>query len=136
MAEALFRNKVAKEGLTEWITVDSAGTGAWHIGETPHQGTQLILKALNIPFNGIKARQLEPDDMSRYDWILVMDQENQDAVKRLSPDAHNVFKVLEFADVFDQNVPDPFYTGGFEEVYRLLDQALDNFLQVLTDGQN
>ncbi len=35
MAEAIFRDLVEKEGLTEKINVDSAGTGDWHVGSPP-----------------------------------------------------------------------------------------------------
>ncbi len=136
MAEALFRNKVAKEGLSGRIVVDSAGTGGWHIGEEPHQGTQQVLRARGIAFDGIRARQLHPEDISEFDWILVMDQENWDEVHQLRPDARNVFKVLTFSSASDPNVPDPFYSGGFEHVYQLLNEALDNFLHFLMERQN
>ncbi len=136
MAEALFRDKVAKRGLNGRIIVDSAGTGNWHIGERPHKGTQQVLQTHDISFDGIQARQITREDISRYDWILVMDQENWEDIHDLTPNARNVFKVLEFSSGAEKNVPDPFYTGGFEHVYQLLDEALDNFLRVLNGGQD
>ena len=39
MAEAVFRHMVNKAQLTDKIMIDSAGTGSWHIGDSPHQGT-------------------------------------------------------------------------------------------------
>ena len=39
MAEALFRDLVEKENLSDKITVDSAATSSWHIGDPPHKGT-------------------------------------------------------------------------------------------------
>lgn len=43
MAEAVFRHLVKQEGFDHVISVDSAGTGNWHIGKPPHHGTQRIL---------------------------------------------------------------------------------------------
>ncbi|SMC06811.1 protein-tyrosine phosphatase [Sulfobacillus thermosulfidooxidans DSM 9293] len=133
MAEAIFRAKVQEKGLADQFIIDSAGTGSWHVGELPHKGTQAILKSHNIAFDGIRARQIQVADARNFDWILVMDQDNWDDVKALMPEAENVHKVLEFSSTTERNVPDPFYTGGFEHVYSLLDEALDNFLQVAVD---
>ncbi|GAY76946.1 low molecular weight protein tyrosine phosphatase [Sporolactobacillus inulinus] len=49
MAEAVMRAKIAAIGLDQKITVDSAGTGNWHVGEPPHQGTQRELKKRQSP---------------------------------------------------------------------------------------
>lgn len=43
MAEAIFKRLVEEAGLTDEITVDSAGTGSWHIGEQACAGTRRVL---------------------------------------------------------------------------------------------
>lgn len=50
MAEAVFRHKVVKEGLEGAITIDSAGTGDWHIGRPPHEGTRKLLDRHSISY--------------------------------------------------------------------------------------
>lgn len=76
MAEAIFRDLVVKEGLEEKIVIDSAGTGDWHIGHPPHKGTQKILKENEVVFEGIKARQVEKEDLTKFDYIIAMDNKN------------------------------------------------------------
>ncbi|UUZ87168.1 hypothetical protein LJK88_46675 [Paenibacillus sp. P26] len=58
MAEAVFRHKVKEAGLDGSIQADSAGTGDWHVGKPPHQGTRQILKQYRIDDSGIRARQV------------------------------------------------------------------------------
>ena len=83
MAEAIFREKVKKEGLADRIHVDSAGTGDWHIGKPPHQGTREILKANGISDEGLFARQIKTNDLNEYDYIIAMDTENVKNIKEL-----------------------------------------------------
>ena len=54
MAEALFTQMVAEEGLTDQIKIDSAGTSNEEMGNPPHPGTQKILKEHQIPFDWIR----------------------------------------------------------------------------------
>ena len=130
MAEAIFRVKVQQQGLADEFEIDSAGTGSWHVGEAPHPGTRQVLHTHAIPFQGILARQVKPEDIRNFDWILVMDDANWRDVSSWDSNASNIHKVLEFSEGPEQNVPDPFFTGGFGYVYALLDKALDNFLRI------
>ena len=52
MAEAIFRDLVKREGLQDRIRIDSAGTGDWHIGHPPHEGTREILKRIRLRTKG------------------------------------------------------------------------------------
>ncbi len=56
MAEAVFRHQVKKAGLDAVIAIDSAGTGDWHIGHPPHQGTRDILDQYQINHEGLKSK--------------------------------------------------------------------------------
>ncbi|MFY7953475.1 MAG: low molecular weight phosphotyrosine protein phosphatase, partial [Armatimonadaceae bacterium] len=53
MAEALFRHRVVAAGLGDRIVIDSAGTGDWHIGKPPHQGTRDVLTRNGIAHDGL-----------------------------------------------------------------------------------
>lgn len=64
MAEALFRDLLKKENLDDKVTVDSAATGLWHIGEPPHEGTLAILEKNNISSAGMAGRQLKKKILS------------------------------------------------------------------------
>jgi protein-tyrosine phosphatase len=131
MAEAVFMQRVKEAGLTPYISADSAGTGAWHIGKPPHQGTLNILKKYEIKDYHHRARQIQARDLNEFDFVLTMDDANLTDVKREYPKgtAH-LAPLLTFAPhIGSTEVPDPYYDGRFEEVYTLVSEATDGLLQ-------
>ena len=132
MAEAIFREKVKNEGLADRIKVDSAGTGDWHIGKPPHQGTREILKAKRISDEGLFARQIKASDLKEYDYIIAMDTENVKNIKKLAGHSSTV-KIKRLLDFVDNHVltdvPDPYFTGNFDEVYELINDGCERLLQ-------
>jgi protein-tyrosine phosphatase len=120
MAEAVMRDLVEKRGLTDKIKVDSAGTSNYHIGEPPHKGTKAKLLEYNISTSGMKARQLRSSDLQDYDYIICMDASNvKNTIEMLR--AESDAKVFRFLDLtpHKKDVPDPWYTGDFQETYDL-----------------
>ncbi|MFD2117790.1 low molecular weight protein-tyrosine-phosphatase [Paenibacillus yanchengensis] len=132
MAEAVFRKQVAEAGLSEQITVDSAGTGDWHIGKPPHEGTIKILDQYTISYEGMQARQVHPNDYEQFTYIVCMDNSNLSNVNAMlesagvAKNAHDEKKadLLLFMDLLPDHevreVPDPYYTGNFDFVYELI----------------
>lgn len=134
MAEAVLRHKVKQQGLDDKIIVDSAGTGHWHVGEPPHRGTRAILKAQNINCEGLIARQIKPSDLVEFDYILAMDEQNVRDLKRIAPAGteHKIKLLLQFLpEAGNLNVPDPYFTGNFEEVYELIDKSCEELLKTI-----
>lgn len=123
MAEAIFRDLVKKEDLSDNIEVDSSGTGNWHIGDLPHEGTRLLLDQKKISYEGILARQVKEQDWDDFDYIIAMDEQNiadLGNIRKLS-DSAVVAKLMDFVeDPEEQNVPDPYYTGDFDYTYQLV----------------
>ena len=131
MAEAVLRDLVIKEGLADVITIDSAGTGNWHVGKPPHEGTRRILDSYSISYKGQKARQLTAEDLSQYDYLIGMDSENVGNIRRLAGykktgSIQRLLDYLEDSPIAD--VPDPYYTGNFDEVYEMVSKACVNLL--------
>ncbi|OXT15866.1 protein tyrosine phosphatase [Bacillus sp. OG2] len=134
MAEALFRDQVKKEGLEHAIEADSAGTGDWHIGKPPHEGTRKILEKYKVDAAGLAARQIKEADLDEFQWIVAMDSQNQAdilSLKKGNPDA-KVVRLLDYSDLSDKDVPDPYYTGNFEEVYSLLKESCERLLKEIS----
>ncbi|GGE45218.1 low molecular weight protein-tyrosine-phosphatase YfkJ [Pullulanibacillus camelliae] len=131
MAEALFKYKVEQQGLSDQIFVDSAGTGSWHIGHPPHEGTQAILKSKGISCADLKGRKLTPSDLTHFNYIIAMDQNNVKTILKYS-DSRSEKRVQRLLDFVPEqplrDVPDPYYTGDFEEVYALIDAGTDALL--------
>jgi len=132
MAEAVFRHKVTQAGLADRVEVDSAGTGYWHVGEPPHRGTRRTLDEKGVSYAGMSARQMEVADLDLFDYILTMDETNYADVRSLGPSHAVVRPLLSYAPELGlTEVPDPYYTGGFEGVYQLVDRACDILLATI-----
>ncbi|MEH7386921.1 low molecular weight protein-tyrosine-phosphatase [Bacillus sp. JJ1521] len=134
MAEAIFRDMVKKDGLANEIQVDSAGTGDWHIGHPPHQGTQTILTKNNVSFEGMKARKVIQADLEQFDYIIAMDSDNMRNLKRMTgtEKTGQIKRLLDFVeDSKVTDVPDPYYTGNFDEVYELVSNGCKRLLDVI-----
>lgn len=129
-AEAAIAEAAADAGLD--IEVDSAGTGAYHIGEPPDERMRDAGAGAGLAIAG-RARQFEPADFDRFDLILVMDRVNLRDVVAQAPDEEAVRRVRLFrsfdsdsdSDPDDLDVPDPYYGGadGFHQVIEMVRRA-------------
>ncbi|MED1864027.1 low molecular weight phosphotyrosine protein phosphatase [Fictibacillus nanhaiensis] len=131
MAEAIFRDLVKREGLSEIISIDSAGTGNWHAGEPPHEGTRNILKEKQISYEGQKARQVKARDLTDYDYIIGMDAENIGNMHRMAGQTKTgmIARLMDLVpEVEEEDVPDPYFTGNFQEVYDLVTVGCERLL--------
>ena len=141
MAHALFQHLVQAAGLEDQIEVDSAGTGSWHVGENPHRGTLSELNRHGIPF-AHRARQIRRADVGYYDYLLAMDADNLADLHALThhetPERQPyVGLFLDFApQARAREVPDPYYSGRFAEVYDLVRQASEGLLQHIREQHN
>ncbi len=134
MADGIFQQMVKDAGLEDKITVDSAGTGSWHVGEKAHQGTRRILKQHGIPYDG-RARQVNSADMqSDSSYIIAMDSSNlADLQRRFGPHPR-LHRLLDFASsTNEKDVPDPYYTGNFEYVYQLVEDGCKGLLRKIRE---
>lgn len=129
LAEGILRSK-----LDEGFFVDSAGTGSWHVGQSPDKRSVFVAKKYGLDISLQKARQFRKTDFDEFDLIFVMDESNYaDVVSMADLEEHKskVRLILsELENLENPNVPDPYYGGedGFEMVYRLLDDATNEFI--------
>lgn len=131
MAEAVFRHKVRAAGLEEKIEADSAGTGHWHVGSPPHQGTRAMLARNGIEY-AHQARLIVEADLGLFDYVLTMDDQNLLDVRALGAGRAVVRPFLAYApESAVREVPDPYLVGGFEGVYDLVDEAAEGLLKAI-----
>ena len=130
MAEAVFRHMVDAAGLSQYIRVDSAGTGGWHIGEPPHHGTRHALQRRRIPI-AHAARVISSADFAQFDYVIALDRTNLRDIRQISGNsATRVALLLEYApQLAMSDVPDPYFTGQFDEVYDVIAQACHGLLE-------
>lgn len=133
-AEGVFRHRVARAGMSDRVTIDSAGTHDYHIGKSPDQRTQQAALRRGCDLSGLRGRQVEAKDFHEFDYILAMDRENLAILQQMCPPQHrhklNLF--MEFGMGFSQReVPDPYYGGeqGFEKVLDMVEDAASGLLE-------
>jgi len=137
MAEAVMRHLIEKDGLSDRVVVDSAGTGTWHLGSPPHAGTRKALDARGISWDGIRARLITAKDLDGFDYIICMDTDNKRNVERLGGGRARVMTFMELVrDARSPDVPDPYYTGNFEEVYELVEKGCGELLRRIREQLN
>lgn len=134
-AEGIFREMVRKEGLDNKIHVDSAGTGGWHVDESPDPRMIHQAKQRGYDLSDLVGRQIvAPDDLDNYDYILTMDNSNLKNVRALDRTSKHHVKIqplTAFCKTHSVNeVPDPYYKeeDGFEHVLDLLEDACGELL--------
>lgn len=137
LAEGIFRTMVQQRGLSDQIEVDSAGTADYHEGEAPHVGSLAVAARHDIDISAQRARTVTPADFGAFDWFLAMDTSNRNALRHRAPDGFALGRIrllLEFAEFGPKEVPDPYYTNGFDEVFDLITAGCAGFLDRLTTG--
>ncbi len=137
MAEAVFRQLVEDAQLSDRFEIASAGTGDWHIGEPPHRGTLEILAKHGIDGSRQRARHLQSADFDTYHYIAAMDKSNMRDMGGFHRDAsRRSFLLLEHArELGVREVPDPYYTGGFDYVYSLVETACQGLLTYIREHE-
>lgn len=140
-AEGVFRHKLNKAGIRdgylEKIYIDSAGTGAWHVGQKPDRRARQTAIKYGVDLDDLRARKLVIQDFSDYDYILGMDRDNIRNMKELCPEGqqHKIKLFMEYAQDCPgiTEVPDPYSGGldGFDRVYDIIDRGSDGYLKYL-----
>jgi len=133
-AEAVMNSLIEKEGLSDKIQCDSAGTIAYHAGEPAD--ARMKKHALKRGYNLTSiARKFTNEDFGNFDYIVAMDRNNYTDILALDKEAENVDKISMMtsycSDHDDEEVPDPYYGGpqGFEHVLDLLEDATAGLLE-------
>ena len=135
MAEYIFRNMAAQRGIA--VQTASAGTSGWHDGEGMHCGTADVLDGLGIASQDFISRKIKKSDLNDYDYLIVMDDSNlRDVEKLFGRQPEKIFKITDLlpqGSGYD-HVPDPWYTGNFNETRAILTVCCDVLLTRLQNG--
>jgi protein-tyrosine phosphatase len=133
IAEYVLRAAVEEAGLAHAIVVDSAGVGAWHVGDGADRRSVQVLTKHGYDGSGHRVQQItsswfEADGAP--DLLLAMDASHYAALRRMAPDA-DVRMMRSFDPRLaarpdaDLDVPDPYYGNGdgFEHVLQMIERA-------------
>ncbi len=135
-AQGVFEHLIHRVGLQESIHVDSAGTHAFHIEQSPDPRAQLAASKRGIDMSAQRARGVSVDDFELFDYILVMSRDNMEDILELAPAAqeHKLQLFMQYARTFSRrDVPDPYFGGeqGFEVVLDMIEDASAGLLNEL-----
>lgn len=126
-AEGVFRQYVEQAGLSDKITIDSAGTADWHTGKKPDPRTKAAAAKRGYDLSGLRGRQATAEDFAKFDLILAMDKSNLSNLQAIQPADSKAELALYLPrfGISPDEVPDPYYGGedGFELVLDMLEQA-------------
>ena len=142
MAEARMRHLVEKAGLADRVRVDSAGTHSYHLGHEPHPETQAELARRGIEVGDQRSRLVTADDLATFDHVVAMDQANFEELQSIAASIGDedvvvarISLLLEHAEELPgdhgSEVPDPYYVGGYDRVYDLVDAGCIGLLAVI-----
>ena len=132
-AEGVFRKRVEEAGLAGQIEIDSAGTHAYHVGEPPDTRAQDAARRRGVDLSPLRGRQAVAADIQRFDYVLVMDEENLDNLLSICPNGleDKVELFMEYATSdHPREVPDPYFGGatGFDRVLDMIEAASQGLL--------
>ncbi len=138
-AEGVFRHLLSARELTEKVTVDSAGTSGWHIGEAPDERAQEEALGRGIDLSDQRSRAVRPRDFQDFDYIVAMDGENLADLQRMAvPGARaRLCLCTDFAPQLGiRDVPDPYYggPGGFGRVFDIIEAGARGLLAEIEQG--
>lgn len=130
MAEAIFRDLVAKAGLSEQISITSAGTGEWHVGEKADPRTRAALARVGYSGEQHRAKQFDTDTFDDFDLILTFDRGQQRVLRAWAETDEQralIRSLLSFhPDAGERDeIPDPYYGDDalFDDVRDLIEAA-------------
>ncbi len=132
-AQGVMENLAKKHGISSRVSIDSAGTAAWHSGNPPDPRSVKHAAKRGYDLTSQRSRPVDFSDFYEFDLILAMDKQNYSDLLDLAPSEHkNKVKLFlkEYGKSDIHEVPDPYYKGeeGFEEVLDLLEEACEELL--------
>lgn len=137
-AEAALREAAERAGVT--LTVRSAGTGGWHVGDPPDPRMRAAGAEVGLTIDGEAAR-VTPEDLDDADLVVAMDRSNLADLERLASAAGIATPILLFRDLDPDagpgaEVPDPYYGGSesFTEVVELCRRTAGQLVAALAEG--
>ncbi len=137
-AQGVFEFLLHRQQLARHFQIDSAGLSGYHVGQAPDPRTQQAARQRGIDLAGQRARKVQPEDFSAFDYLIAMDDGHYEALSVMAQEVAErkatVHRLLEFApDLQLTEVPDPYYgpLNGFHRVFDIVDAGCRGLLAEL-----
>jgi protein-tyrosine phosphatase len=116
LGEAVLRDAFAKAGMADQVSVCSAGTGSWHLGQGVDHRAEAVMRERGLRLEGHQARLFQAEHFDEVDLVLALDEGHLRDLCDLAPDdaARDKIRLLrsfdpESLDDDDVEVADPYY---------------------------
>ena len=119
MAEFIMKDLVKQAGKDRKFTIASAATSQEELGNPVYPPVRRMLRQHGIDCSGKTARQITPEDYTRFDLLIGMDHANLRNMQRFfqgDPD-QKLHLLLEYTNRPGE-VADPWYSGDFDAAWR------------------
>ena len=140
LAHGVFEHLIRARALVGQFEVASSGTGAWHLGQLPDRRMRSTASKHGVQLDHIRAQEFTPDDLQTYDHIYAMDQGNLYNILSFDHGAQHRDKVTLFRTHdpvgASLDVPDPYYSGRFDEVYAIVSRTCEAILEHLVAAES
>ena len=130
MAEAIFHTLIVGRGYAGRVSVASAATGDWHVGESADPRTVAALAARGYDATRHRARQFDPEWFATFDLVVAFDRGQERTLREWAgsdQDRAKVHLLLAFEPDRSgtMDVPDPYYSDAalFESVLATIERA-------------
>lgn len=128
-AEGVMKKLALDAGISQRLSIDSAGTGAYHVGEPADGRSRAEAKRRGVELTSV-ARHFEAKDFDAFDYVLAMDRRNLRDLRQLAGSPEQLEK-LHLLRSFDPStgseldVPDPYHGDGdgFARVFDICQRA-------------
>jgi protein-tyrosine phosphatase len=134
-AEVVFAKLLDDAGLADKVTIASAGTGNWHVGDGMDKRARKTLAEAGYDGSRHRAQQFVADWFEHYDLIVAMDRQNRWFLEELAPDADGKAKIRMLMSYDptarargELDVPDPYYEDNFADVLALVERGCQGLL--------
>lgn len=124
MAEGLFKDYVKKKGLENRFHFESRAISKWE-NQPIHEKTVEKLEPLAVDMSDKSSQSITERDFIEYDYIIGMDKKNLAFLKNFE-DGYYDNKVYPY--LRKKSVPDPFFTGKFDQTYKILTKHMDKWM--------
>lgn len=136
-AEGVMRHLLEAESLHDRVSVDSAGTGSWHVGNAPDRRARAEGTRRGVEISGA-SRQVQMEDFDEFDLLVAMDADNAAHLRAIAPSPEAAARVV-MLRAYDPetphgpDVPDPYYGGddGFADVFELVEASCQGLIDEL-----
>jgi protein-tyrosine phosphatase len=126
VADVVLSARIDEAGLAGLVTVDSSGTGGWHLGGPMDRRAAATLTAEGYDPTAHRSRQFTASSVDGYDLVLAMDRDNLRDLRSLGVDPDRLRLFRDFDPIpGDGEVPDPYYGGesGFADVLTMVERT-------------